>query len=327
MASLNRLAGYTVRASLAALTLGAVAAVASPASASEYGLSTYPLGSQVQTPGMTPPPGVFVTDTVISYQGDAAKNADIPLGGTLALGVEEDILVNALTIAVFPDVQLGGGQIGFAVTVPYGSVGVDADATFIGPLHIPGGAASDDETGFGDLQFSAIIGWKDGPHNWAVTGTAIAPTGEYSSNNLANVGLNRPGFDIKGAYTYLNPANGLEVSGGLGFTFNGENDETDYKSGTDLHFEGAVIQHFPNGWALGLGGYYYQQLTGDSGSGAQLGDFEGQVTALGPIASYTFQIGPAPVTVGARWFHEFETENRVSGDTVMFSVVAPLAAF
>ncbi|HRD29581.1 MAG TPA: transporter [Caulobacter sp.] len=315
------------RATVAVAVAAGGLAMAAPALASEYGLSPYALGSQTSMAGFTPPPGIFVTDTVISYQGDADDTLQLPLGARLAAGVDEEVLVNALTIAVFPDVRLGSGQIGFAATLPYGRVGVDAAATFVGPLGLPGGAASDEETAIGDLQLAALIGWKDGVHNWNLSGALVLPTGEYDSARLANVGLNRTAFDAKGAYTYMNPGTGREFSAGAGFTFNGENKDTDYQSGTDFHLEGSFTQHLPSGWALGVGGYFYQQITGDSGSGARLGDFKGRVGALGPMVSYTFMIGPAPVQLSGRWYREFGAENRAEGDTVMFGVSMPIAAF
>jgi len=82
------------------------------------------------------------------------------------------------------------------------------------------------------------------------------------------MGLNRPAFDIKGAYTFLSTATGTEVSATAGVTFNLRNTATDYQSGTEFHVEAALNQHFPFGLAAGVGGYFYQQLTGDSGSGA-----------------------------------------------------------
>jgi len=38
---------------------------------------------------------------------------------------------------------------------------------------------------------------------------------------------------------------------------------------------------------MGLIGYYYQQITGDSGLGAKLGPFKGRVVALGGTMAYT----------------------------------------
>ena len=62
-----------------------------------------------------------------------------------------------------------------------------------------------------------------------------------------------------------------------------------------------------------MNGYAYKQITGDSGSGAVLGDFEGQVFALGPALDYTFQIGQTPVVTNLRYFYEFDVENRTAG--------------
>jgi hypothetical protein len=47
---------------------------------------------------------------------------------------------------------------------------------------------------------------------------------------------------------------------------------------------------------LGVAAYNYDQVTGDSGAGATLGDFEGRVTAVGPVATYSFTLGKLPVT-------------------------------
>ena len=88
--------------------------------------------------------------------------------------------------------------------------------------------------------------------------------GKYNPDSLAFMGLNRPALDIKGGYTFLSLETGTEVSAAAGVTFNLRNTETDYQSGTELHLEGALNQHFPFGLAAGVGGYFYQQITGDS---------------------------------------------------------------
>ena len=82
----------------------------------------------------------------------------------------------------------------------------------------------------------------------------------------------------------------------------------------------------PKQFAAGLVGYHYQQLTGDSGSGAVLGDFKGRVTAIGPAINYDFQLGMLPVSTTLKWTHEFGAENRLKGDVAMFTVLIPLGA-
>ncbi len=107
-------------------------------------------------------------------------------------------------------------------------------------------------------------------------------------------------------------------------TFNLRNTATDYQSGTEFHAEGALNQHFPFGLAAGVGGYFYQQLTGDTGPGAVLGSFRGRVAAVGPLLSYTFKVDTQQVTISGRWFHEFDTKRRVRGDSIFASLSFPL---
>jgi hypothetical protein len=71
-----------------------------------------------------------------------------------------------------------------------------------------------------------------------------------------------------------------------------------------------------NGLSFGVGGYWYQQIADDGGSGNRIGPFKGMVVALGPMIGYTFKAGEIPISLSAKWFHEFDTENRVRGDSV-----------
>ncbi len=77
------------------------------------------------------------------------------------------------------------------------------------------------------------------------------------------------------------------------------NTATDYQTGIEMHFEWELAEHLPFGLSAGVGGYLYQQLTGDSGSGADLGPFIGRVASVGPVLSYTFKSGEQQVTLSA----------------------------
>jgi hypothetical protein len=57
----------------------------------------------------------------------------------------------------------------------------------------------------------------------------------------------------------------------------GRNSATNYKNGNELHWDWALGMLFANQFKLGVAGVVYRQLTGDSGSGAVLGPFEGRV--------------------------------------------------
>ena len=88
---------------------------------------------------------------------------------------------------------------------------------------------------------------------------------------------------------YLGQKNGREAELYIGFDFNTINSATQYQSGTQFHLDGTLAQHLPL-WkglsGIGVNPFYYQQLTGDSGPGATLGEFEGTDVGIGPVLSY-----------------------------------------
>ena len=75
--------------------------------------------------------------------------------------------------------------------------------------------------------------------------------------------------------------------------------------------------------SAGIVGYYYDQLTGDSGDGAS-GPFKGQVSALGLTFSHTFMVQERPVATRIKYFHEFDARNRAEGDVLILTVSVPL---
>nr|WP_234793168.1 transporter [Ensifer adhaerens] len=88
----------------------------------------------------------------------------------------------------------------------------------------------------------------------------------------------------------VQPGTDFDLSGAAGFTFNGENPATDYRTGTEFHAEWAVTRHFGQEFSTGVAGYFYQQVTGDSGPGASLGDFKGRIAAIGGTMGYNFKM-------------------------------------
>ncbi len=262
---------------------------------------------------------------VYLYSGRADKNLSFPFGRLTAIGIAADLITNIAAVAWYTDVTILGGTLGFAAATPYGSDTNSAAISFIGPLRVSRQLNRRERAAaIGDTAFSAILGWEAGEHQWNVAFTGIAPTGKYSPDSLAFMGLNRPAFDIKGGYTFLSMETGTKLSAAAGVTFNLRNTATDYQTGTEFHLEAALNQHFPFGLAAGVGGYFYQQLSGDSGSGAVLGPFRGRVAAVGPLLAYTFKVDTQQVTLSGRWFHEFDVKRRVRGDAIFASLSFPL---
>lgn len=133
------------------------------------------------------------------------------------------------------------------------------------------------------------------------------------------MGRNHWAVEPMGTFTYLNEDTGLELSAAAGITFNFENSDTDYRSGDEFHLELALIQHFADTFNLGLVGYIYNQLNGDSGSGAS-DDFKGRVSAWGPEIGGMIPLGQKHnLYLKGRYYSEFDAQNRLEGEVFVFT--------
>jgi hypothetical protein len=314
----------------------------SDAQASEGAKNFYLLGSNASMAGAVPPPGTTVVNYDYYYRGDASGRGATGVllnEGGARLDLEADVDVDANIFIKLPGAlwvsprKVLGGAAGVGVLVPVGWQDISADLDVLATLTLPDGreftagdrfSINDDTFNFGDPVLLAFLGWNRGNWHWKLQGMLNVPIGAYDADNVANMGFNYWAFDASAAATWLDPTIGWEASAYTGLTFNAENPATDYKSGTQFHLDFALMKHFSKRVAAGLVGYHYQQITGDSGSGARLGPFKGQVTAIGPAINYNTVIRSIPVATSLRWYHEFDTKNRLEGDAVYFQTTIPL---
>jgi hypothetical protein len=300
-----------------------------PVMAADGGAGVYLLGKRGPLAAFVPKPGWYLTDDLYFY--DAGSSDFLPLGDRLVQKADAEALINIAQFTFVTDATILGGRLAFSGVLPYGRVEVNAR----GEVGLPDGTPvarkkTDSVTGIGDPAFGAALGWKnregDRFRAWSVYSSIFAPWGDYEVGRIANIGKNRWALDVGAAYTMANFSGGREFSSVLGFTFNGDNEDTDYETGTEMHLEIAGKQHLPKGWSFGVVGYWYEQLTGDGNNPALLGDFKGRVIALGPELSYQITASKThPVTLDLRWYHEFEAKNRLEGDAVFLTVSVPLS--
>ncbi len=318
----SKLARKAPRILAVALLASASVVVACPAQAVEYGISNYLLGYSIPMSGYTPPTGIYYQNTFYLYDGSAGRNVQFPFGRVAALGIDMNFAANITTAAWYTDATILGGTLGVAATVPVLGERTSVSAAFTGPSGITRQlGTSDSINALGDSAFSAILGWHAGESHWNLTVTAFTPTGYYNPDALSFTGLNRPGIDIKAAYTFLSLQTGLELTLAPGVTINAINNQTSYQSGAEFHLEYAAIQHLPGGAYAGVGGYYYQQFTGDGGALVPaILPFEGRIASVGPVVGYTFKVGSQEVNLAGRWFHELAAKNRVQGDSFFASL-------
>ena len=178
-------------------------------------------------------------------------------------------------------------------------------------------------TGSQDIAPLASLSWNKGNNNYMTYITGNIPVGTYSPSSLATVGLGRAAVDVGGAYTYLNSQSGFEFSGVLGATYNWMNKQTNYKSGIDSHLDWSVSQSVSSQWQIGIAGYVYYQLTGDSGSGNTVGSNKSQVAAVGPQIGYLFNIEKKQVSINIRAYREFWAQNRPEGYAAIATISIP----
>lgn len=299
---------------------------ASPALAVEGATSFYILGSRTTNAGIVPPPGVYVQQSLYSYSGSA--DAQIARSGELDVGLKADARIGLTSLIWSPAIEpVLGGRPYLGATLVYGTKEVDLDATLTGP----GGAQisghrSEDNTLWGDPVLAAGLGWGTGPVFSSLNLLVNLPIGDYQEGRATNIAFNRWAADLTGAVTWMNPDTGWQTDFAAGVTFNGENEDTGYDSGNEFHIEAAINKSFASGWMVGLQGYYYDQISADSGGAAVLGDFKGRVSGIGPAVAWSGVLGSTPVNIEARYFQEFDAKNRLEGDAFFLNVLIPLGS-
>jgi len=301
---------------------------AGTAAAEEGGSGHYLPGSIASFIDAVPPQETFIIRlNVLNYNGAVGANVAIPVGGMSAIGVDANSSAYGLTLAWRPPVELGvRWSYAMSATIPYVTVDVAVNATTtLGGVPLSA-ARSQRASGLGDVVLLPLmLNYNVNPDlNYNFRLAAYAPTGSYEVGRLANTGKNFWTIEPTLGLVYFGQKNGIEGALYFGADFNQENPDTHYKSGTQLHLDGTLAQHFPLAGSLagvGVSGFYYEQVTGDSGSGATFGDFKAKSVGAGPALSYVSKLGGHDLIAELKWLHEFETRNRLEGDTIFLKVV------
>ncbi len=101
---------------------------------------------------------------------------------------------------------------------------------------------------------------------------------------------------------------------------NAENPDSNYRTGTEFHLDAMVNQFLSETLAVGVHGYAYKQIDGDSGTGAILGDFEGDSLGAGLAISWIPAFGGGKVAVSGKWLHDIDATNRMEADYGALSI-------
>lgn len=310
--SLGRFVATTIGAAITALgVLAASQALAAEGAASHY----LPGVAGDFGVALPPDPGLQVANVLWFQSGDVGATV---LQGQVNVGLDVETVLDIVAATYTFDTTFLGGRYTVGLAIPFGYAKLDALAT--GPL---GGSAgfSADSFNISDISLTPLqLNWSAGNFHFKLAESVIAPTGDYDTDDVVNLGRNYWSFDTLGAVTWFNPGSGTEVSVAPGVMFNTENNKTDYKTGTEFHVDFMANQFLAKTFAVGVKGYYYQQITGDSGSGAVLGDFKSESFGIGPGFLWTPAFAGGKLAIAGKWMHDFTAKNRFESDYGMLTV-------
>jgi hypothetical protein len=321
-----------MRCAVASAALAAtILAGASGANAVEGGSGAYLLGSRDLMAGFVPPPGQYVNMDFIWIDGSVS---DLAIGGVAVTDARTRARIFKPGVTYVAPDPVAGGRVALNVQAPMASVNLDFTGILGGLI---AGTLSNEEVGFADPSITPIIGWDAGAWHVSLSMPIYVPLGLYDTATVSlsppgadvlSLGKNKWGFDPTVAWTWLDTASGLEMSGALGITLSTINSATDYQTAPELHLELTLGQHFENGLVAGVTGYYYQQLDNDSGSGAEqfqratgAKTLQARVFGVGPVLNWNTKIGATPVTFEAKYLHELGAKRRFESDILWASVV------
>jgi len=282
-------------------------------------------------------PGLAIANYFSFYDGSASASRQLPLGGFIVagtVGIDATAYADTVMALYQTPLKLLGGYYAVAVAIPYVWMKAEAKGEVkltktVGRQTITiirTGTVSDTASGIGDIMlYPFMLGWTalNGDLKYDVRLGIYAPTGDYDTGKLANVGKNYWTFEPAVSLSYISSKIGLELSAFAGMDFNTKNHKTDYRSGAQFHLDITAAEHLPLlGGIIGVGanGFYYQQISGDSGSGASLGDFKGRTLGIGPVVSYATKILKKDLVAEIKWLPELEVKKRLKGDYIWFKL-------
>ncbi len=272
-----------------------------PAMASEGAGSSYTPGTYGDFSMNYAPPGLYIRENVIYYDGDID---DYPVLPGIEAKMDQTVWANLLVLTYISEKQLLGGNYFCVLNVPYG-FSADLDVEVLGMT------LEDSASGLGDIQVVPFgLMWNSGYFHFTLSENFVLKTGEYDAEELANIGRNYYSYETLLGLTWLHEKRGHEISFLAGYMTNQKNDDTEYRTGNEFHLDVTLAQYFSDSFGLGVVGYYYKQITADAAPGLDI-EFKGEGLGVGPAVMWSpfkdFQII-------AKWINEVDAENRFQGD-------------
>jgi hypothetical protein len=274
----------------------------------------YPVGMNATNSGITPEAGITYSNLFVFFSRDEDKGLH---GETLATG-QNSIMMDLNSFVWVSKGQidlLGGAVFSASATLPVANNSLTSDVN--GSLSAGGG--------FADSYYQPLIlGWRK---QWVAVRAIygfLAPTGRFSAGANTNVGSGYwTSVVASGQTIYLNANKSTALSAFQMYEFHGTQQGTMIRPGQTLNLDYSLTQTFALQrdlrFQLGLAGYGQWQTTNKQGPGitAEQAAAHYKVNALGFAANV--MLPERKVSVGLKYFHEFECRSTFQGYTFQIS--------
>jgi hypothetical protein len=253
-----------------------------------------------------PPPGVYVRDYNLAYYSTRLNDAG---GNNLHVpNFEVFTYANAPRVIWITDAKVLGGYVGVDALLPLVYQSLKA------------GGYDNDTFGIGDFFAESTLSWHPkqfdisaGVGVWMPTGDS--PSQPYQPTTRAGLGYWTPMLTA-GATWYVDEQKTWAISALSRYEFNTEQRDTHMTPGQAYTLEWGASKTVAKVVDLGVVGYYQQQTTTDSGTGALSN--RDRVVAVGPEISVAF---PRQMFFASfRYNYEFWAQSRAQGHTFTFTL-------
>ena len=293
--------------------------IAGQGQAAEGGYSNYVPGTFGDfAASVEPATALTIRNDVYYYNADVSSSVR---AGQVDLNAELTFKIDLLTILYKPGFQLLGANYSFGVVAPLVKIEIETSTVAANVSR----KINEDASGLGDITLvPMLLFWNSGNYHFTLGEYIVTPTADYGKDEFVNVGLNYWTFDTNFGMTYLNLDTGQDYSVNIGYSYNTENEDTDYQSGDEIHIDYMFNQFLSETFAIGLHGFYLEQIGGDSGDGALLGDYKAKAAGIGPAVMWIPGTFGNRLTLIAKYLNEYDTENRLEGEHLFLSFALSL---
>jgi hypothetical protein len=165
----------------------------------------------------------------------------------------------------------------------------------------------------GDLIPQFAVRWNAGVNNYMAYLTGDIPVGVHAPPTLPISGSVTAPSTVASATPMSMRKPAMNFRRSPDWPENFANTSTNYTNGIDWHLDWGLSQFLTKQWQVGLVGYFYDQLTPDSGCAPVICPFESRVIGVGPQIGYLFPVGDMQGYLNLKGYGEFDNNARPAG--------------